>query len=197
MFRKSDRRNRPGMNRKAIILHMRLFFGLQLDPQTCLDIDHWFTKSLPPMTHPVPWGNFHITLVFLGKADDRRLERLSLSADEIRCPQFELTLDESGFWNKPGIFWLGTTEVPMPLLALNKKLKHIASRTGFSTEKRSYQPHVSLARRCKIPPPAAIEPPDFHVTFDHFSLCESVSTRSGVRYDTINNWSLAGRVGGS
>ena len=61
---------------------------------------------------------------------------------------------------------------------------------GFSVEKRSYQPHVTIARRCELPPPAAMEPPNFPAAFDHFTLYESVKTRSGIRYDVINNWSL-------
>ncbi len=170
---------------------MRLFFGLQLDQQTCLDIDHWVTKSLPPMTHPVPLVNFHITLAFLGNVDHGHLEQLCMSADDIRSPKFELTLNEPGFWNKPAILWLGMTEIPAPLVALSKKLKYLANQMSFSVEKRSYQPHVTIARRCELPPPAAIELPNFPAAFDHFTLYESVTTRSsGIRYDVIKNWSL-------
>ena len=169
---------------------MRLFFGLQLDQQTCLDIDHWVTKSLPPMTHPVPLVNFHITLAFLGNVDHDRLEQLCLSADAIRCQRFELTLNKPGFWNKPGILWLGTSEIPPPLRALSKKLKILANQMGFSADKGRYQPHVTIARRCKLAPPAAIETPDFHTAFDQFTLYESATTRSGIRYDVVNSWSL-------
>ena len=115
---------------------MRLFFGLQLDPQTCLDIDYWAAKSLPPMEHPVPLANFHITLSFLGNVDHRQLEPLYLLADEIRCSTFELELNQTGFWNKPGIFWLGASELPQSLLALAKKLKNLTSKMGFSVDKR-------------------------------------------------------------
>ena len=172
---------------------MRLFFGLPLEQQTCLDIDHWVTRSLPPMVHPVPLVNFHITLAFLGQVDPGRLEQLSASADDIRCPQFELTLNETGFWNKPGILWLGTSEIPPPLSTLSVSLKYLGNRLGFSAEKRRYQPHVTLARRCALPPPAAIEPPCFPATFDHFSLYESVTTRSGMRYDIVETWPLEQR----
>ncbi len=170
---------------------MRLFFGLQLDQQTCLDIDHWVTTSLPPMTHPVPLANLHITLAFLGKVDPGRLERLISSADDIRCLQFELMLDEVGFWNKPGILWLGTNETPQPLLALSRKLKYLVNQMGFSAEKRTYQPHVTIARRCELPIPAAIEPPHFHSAFDQFTLYESVTTKSGMRYEVLEHWPLA------
>ena len=169
---------------------MRLFFGLPLGQQTCLDIDRWVTRSLPPMAHPVPLANFHITLVFLGNVDGGRLEQLNASADDVRCPKFELTLNEAGFWNKPSIFWLGWSETPQPLLTLSKKLKYIANQMGCSVEKKRYQPHVTLARRCALPPPAAIEAPCFPASFDHFSLYESVTTRSGMRYDVIETWPL-------
>jgi 2'-5' RNA ligase len=169
---------------------MRLFFGLQIEQQACLDIDHWLTTSLPPMAHPVPLANFHITLVFMGKVDSRHHERLTLAADEIHCPKFDLLLNEVGFWNKTNIFCLGPSETPTPLLSLSAKLKNLANQMGSRTEKHHYQPHVTLARRCELPPPAAIEPPEFHLVFDQFNLYESVTTRSGIRYDVVNSWAL-------
>ncbi|MBQ75775.1 MAG: RNA 2',3'-cyclic phosphodiesterase [Gammaproteobacteria bacterium] len=169
---------------------MRLFFGLQLSKQTCLGIEHWTTTSLPPLTRPVPLVNFHITLAFLGNLDQRRLGQLTRAADEIRFQPFALILDELGFWNKPGLLWLGCKEPSPILLSLAKKTKHIANQLGFASDKRNYQPHVTLARRCESPPPAAIIPPCFTQEFSNFVLYESVSTRSGVRYDIINEWSL-------
>ncbi|MBQ62414.1 MAG: RNA 2',3'-cyclic phosphodiesterase [Gammaproteobacteria bacterium] len=169
---------------------MRLFFGLQLSQQSSLSIDHWRTTSLPPLTHPVPLVNFHITLTFLGNLDQRRLGQLAEAADEIVSQPFMLTLDELGFWNKPGILWLGCKEASPILLTLTTKTKHSANQLGFATEKRSYQPHVTLARRCESPPPAPIIPSGFTQEFQNFALYESVSTRSRVRYNIINEWSL-------
>jgi hypothetical protein len=65
---------------QALNPSMRLFFGLQLDQQTCLAIDGWVTRTLPPLPHRVPVGNLHITLTFLGNVTSRRLERLCMPA---------------------------------------------------------------------------------------------------------------------
>ena len=60
---------------------MRLFFGLKPDPQTVVNIADWRAKTLPPLERPVPMGNLHITLVFLGQVSHKQMEEL---CDEAR-----------------------------------------------------------------------------------------------------------------
>ena len=53
---------------------MRLFFGLKPDSQSALDIVNRRERFLPPMLHPVPVDNLHITLSFLGQVKELQLE---------------------------------------------------------------------------------------------------------------------------
>lgn len=169
---------------------MRLFFGLRPDAQTALDIIHWRDRALPPMNHPVSVDNLHITLAFLGKVQDRDLEELFKSTDQIRSTPFELTINQLGFWSKPKILWIGPQEAPQAIYQLAKLLRNIRRRMGLRSENRQYLPHISIARRCDMPPPAGVLSPEFASYFDRFTLFESISIKSGQRYRVVQQWMM-------
>ncbi len=169
---------------------MRLFFGLKPGPQSALDIVSWRERFLPPMLHPVPVDNLHITLSFLGQVKEQQLEQLMVSAEQIQVNRFELNLDQLGFWSKPKILWIGPAEVPDEILQLVKLLTSLRRRLGLQADKSEYIPHISIARRCEIPPPAGIIDPEFKIHFDSFALFESTRTRSGMRYRPMQEWWL-------
>ncbi|HIG40762.1 MAG: RNA 2',3'-cyclic phosphodiesterase [bacterium] len=172
---------------------MRLFFGLSLTQQTLLEIDAWRESTLPPFANPVPIDNLHITLAFLGKVTDRQLEPLMMSANEVRVPGFELTLNDLGYWSKPNLLWIGPSQVPRSMLELAGLLGGIRRRLGLQSDKKSYSPHITIARRCGTPPPVSALAPEFTVFFASFVLFESVRSRSGLRYEIRGEWGLEGR----
>lgn len=170
---------------------MRLFFGLPIAPDDALRIANWRDRMLPPLDRPVPVGNLHITLAFLGDVSPERHEALESEAGSIFAAAFDLSVDETGYFAKPGILWIGPTQPPDELLRLQRDVDAGARRVGVRTEQRQYQPHITLARRCRTPPPAGAMPPGFTLTFDRFTLFESVSGRAGVHYQPLAEWPLA------
>ncbi|MDZ7684219.1 MAG: RNA 2',3'-cyclic phosphodiesterase [Gammaproteobacteria bacterium] len=169
---------------------MRLFFGLEIDPGTCLEIAGWRERMLPPLERPVPARNFHITLVFLGDVAPACREMLEFEALDVTGSPFELTIDELGYFPKPGILWMGPTRVPDALSRLARETGSVARRAGIRPAKRDYHPHLTLARRCRVPPPASSLPPDFQLAFTHFTLFESITAKTGVHYQPLASWPL-------
>ena len=169
---------------------MRLFFGLRPDARACLDIDRWRERTLPPLAHPVPLGNLHLTLAFLGEVRERDLEFLTDEVGLLRSPPIEMFLDQLGYYPKPQVLWIGPGKTPEAAISLTHALRHICRRLGLRTERREFQAHMTIARRCVIPPPASAEPPAFALAFDSFVLFESVNTRRGVQYREVRQWAL-------
>ncbi len=173
---------------------MRAFFALKPAAERCLAIERWRQLNWPLLPGPVPVANFHITLAFLGEIDSRRLERLTGRARELRLPGFELELDCLGYWPKPGILWLGPRRWPDSLASLAGALAAAGAAARLKMDRRRYRPHLTLARRLRRPPPAALEPPRLRCDFDSFALYESGGGPRGVVYREVARWPLAERA---
>ena len=173
---------------------VRLFFALTPSPAESLAIDHWRQRMLPPFSHPVPPQNLHLTLVFLGEVEQRQLESIIEQADEVQGSSFSIKLTELGYFPKPRVLWIGPHDTPEEAIELARQLKRIPRRLGFKTERRDFQAHLTIARRCELPPPASASPPNFDLSFDTFGLFESRSVRGGVRYDRLAEWPLGDRA---
>lgn len=130
-----------------------LFIALQLQAdvkstlnQMCQEIkkDH----SFKTWVHP---DDYHITLAFLGKASRDQLKKLNpLIKDTVRKHEaFALNINHFGFFgNKenPRIFWTGVEE-QVRLYNLQKQVAYSCKQADFTLEKRSYSPHITLARK--------------------------------------------------
>jgi len=101
-----------------------------------------------------------------------------------------LKLDCTGYWPRPGIYWLGPAEWPAPLSQLAKKLRHLATAAGARRDRNPFQPHVTLFRHCSVAPAAPVTLPDIALPYRHFTLFESRQGRSGVSYRPLQHWEL-------
>lgn len=169
---------------------MRMFFGLQPDHQICSRIEQWRDRTLPPLERPVPPTNLHITLAFLGDVSPPQLDRLTSETSDIASGPLSLTLDELGFWPRPGILWLGARDTPAPVVQLAAQLRKLSRRMQLNRERKPFVAHMTIARRCKTPPPNSLEPPAFPIRFDRFTLFESTNGRNGVIYTPVEEWLL-------
>ena len=169
---------------------MRTFFALKPSMVTALAIEAWRQLSWPLLQRPIPAANYHLTLAFLGDISTSQLEYLTECAASLEGGEISLTLDTLGYWNKPQILWLGPAIHPRELLDLAQRLKLSVGNCGLKIEKRTYQPHLSLARRVSPEPAAALTPPQFKCHFDSFALYESQQGRAGVHYCEVEAWPL-------
>jgi 2'-5' RNA ligase len=173
---------------------MRLFFGLELDAKTTLQVAEWRDRQLACAGQPVPPANFHITLAFIGSLGEAAVERLCLAAGEWvargEVCGATLELDRTGYWHKPGIYWLGPTTWPGQLTRLAQKLNSLGSAVGGKLDRNPFQPHITLYRHCNEAPPAPSHPPAIALTYQYCALFESRQGRQGVSYHVLQDWNL-------
>ncbi len=148
----------------------------------------------------VPEGNHHITLKFLGETDPSSIPEIHRALSEIHLQRFSLRLDGLGSFSskgRPSVLWAGVGRIPPHLPVLHRKVLDALWRVGFEPERRSFHPHVTLARiegvssqafsayRKKQP---AFVSDDFPV--GNFTLYQSRSGSGGVRYGAIGSYGL-------
>ncbi|MCL4316324.1 MAG: RNA 2',3'-cyclic phosphodiesterase [Gammaproteobacteria bacterium] len=165
----------------------RLFFAL-LPDATLHERFIRLCNELAINGAPVAPGNLHLTLVFLGSTDANTRLDIERACDSVQAAAFTLTLDQTGYWPKPHIVWLGSTVTPPELSQLVAQLNAIAARFGFTVDTRPYAPHITLARKARALKGARITPLQWEAR--GFSLMESQPTPQGVRYVELRRWNL-------
>lgn len=168
---------------------LRLFFALWPDEGVREKIDQ-FLKMIPANNgHFIPRHNWHMTLHFVGNTSFAERDCLHRQAQKLRSRAFDLVIDQTGFFRKPKVFWLGISETPTALIDLQKNLGKEISQCEYRPETRPYSPHITVARKpSEEPPVMSIEPIKWSV--NKFVLVESVSVAQGVRYEVVESYEL-------
>ncbi|AWL10978.1 RNA 2',3'-cyclic phosphodiesterase [Saliniradius amylolyticus] len=169
---------------------MRTFFALDLASEDKLALEKWRSKNFPFFHRPVPMANFHITLAFLGDTSADKMEKLLSGADAIEAAPVRFDANQMGYWQRPGIVFLGDKQPDDALYALAQKCQALGARLRLNKEDKRYHPHVTLFRKVEQAPPVALTEPDFSLRFDHFSLMQSIPARDGVQYRELERWPL-------
>ena len=171
----------------------RLFFALWPDQALRSELERTAIDLLGKRIKRVPAANLHITLAFAGAVPARVRDCLETAAGRIRCPAFDLCIDHVGHWPRPRIFWIGPTHIPPALWSLAGQLRTALNECGLPMETRSYQPHVTLARKVTkvnyIQQNALqIRPVDWSIR--RFCLVESVTGSRTASYRVLTSWML-------
>jgi 2'-5' RNA ligase len=173
---------------------VRVFFGIELDADTAMAIAVWRDRQFAAGGRPVPVANFHITLAFAGELAHADLDSLCRAVDDSlsRKPSSGglLQLDQTGFWPNPGLYWLGPTRWPASLDEQAGRLRRLVAAAGARRERRRFQPHITLFRRCSQAPPMPAQSPDFSLSYHSIALFESRPQREGVSYHVLQEWPL-------
>jgi 2'-5' RNA ligase len=174
---------------------MRAFFGLSPNTETKLAIEDWRNKAFPDLYAPVPAANFHVTLAFLGNVSIEQLDTLNRFIDEMPSgAAFDVSLNQLGYWSKPKALWLGCQRAANEHLILAKQVHQITNKSGLLLQQQDYVAHLTLARKCKVKPPAPLVAANFQWHVDQFHLFESKSTPRGVYYPILKSWHLDAEV---
>lgn len=133
------------------------FFALSLPEDVKAAIgekSHILEKQLPfkKWLHP---EDYHITLAFLGNAEEDMLTKaLRLAEDALSGEQpFRLKLAHAGVFGpseSPRILWIGT-EPSSPLTVIRDHVYNASLQAGFSLDKKPFKPHITIARKCTAP----------------------------------------------
>ena len=125
----------------------RLFVALRLPAdllQACLTA----AGDVAPGWAAQDAEQLHVTLRFIGEVDRHRAEDIAAMLGAVRAPALSLALAGVGWFDHgPRGALFARVEPRDPLAALHAKLDRALVRLGLEPERRSYLPHVTLARR--------------------------------------------------
>lgn len=135
--------------------------------------------------------NFHITLVFIGETDEKRIPLITGVMDTVASKSFSLELGGLGKFGREGgdIFWYGVQLNPT-LRELNAFISENLRSCGFNIESRKYTPHITLGREVVMSPGFNKTEfdrtlPRLTVPVSRISLMKSERVRGAIRYVEI------------
>lgn len=161
-----------------------------------------FKASMPD----VRWtkhGNIHLTLKFLGDVPLSKIDKIGEALREVavRFSSFTMSLAGIGAFpnsRKPRIVWVGVKKGADELTEIARAIESSMKRLGFSMEKRSFSPHLTVGRIRQLKNPAAMtealdksavgELGEF--TVERISLIKSQLDSAGSIYTTLAEASL-------
>lgn len=132
---------------------MRVFVALDLSSEARREIEK-FLKRLEKKHWKVKWEKpekIHLTLAFLGSIKEEKLELVKEACQQVTKVTISFIVSFKGLgcfpdFDFPRIIWLGLKGDLKSLVELQKRLKDKLGRLGFETEKRPFEPHLTLGR---------------------------------------------------
>lgn len=176
----------------------RLFVGISL-PE---DDRHGLAALLDPLApwpgRAVPPANWHITLRFVGSADEVATDRLFAQLDEMERPgPFTVRLEGLGAFPRPrsaAVLWMGVEDPSGSLVAAADATELAVQAAGFPAEERPFHPHLTLAR---IRPPQDVwswlekEPVyPLAIAVSELTLFETRFGAGGAHYESVERFPL-------
>ena len=95
----------------------------------------------------------HLTLRFIGDADENQVRHIQTGLATIRATPFKMDLRGVGQFppkGKPRVLWVGIEAEP-ELKRLQQQIEQIITKVGFEQADHPFSPHITLAR-FKNPP---------------------------------------------
>ncbi len=167
----------------------RLFLGIPV-PASIADQLVLLQGGLPGARWE-PAEKLHLTLHFLGEVDGGTMRRLIDALTGVEAPSFPLFLHGVGYFPPRGparSVWVGVRRSDA-LEDLHRRTGRVIERLGLSRDRRTFVPHVTLARLRKPDMDAVAAFVVRHATLDlgpfsveRFVLYRSVQGKRGSHY---------------
>lgn len=179
----------------------RLFVAVELDPEArALIAAHLEAQGAAawPDRLVVP-ENWHVTLRFLGWADEVQRDRILHVLDEAELPApFRIRFGTLGAFPKPRratVTWIAIESGTDELARLAGAAERAAQSAGFAPEDRPFHPHLTVGRvRPPIDVTSRIEqfaPCRVVAHVERVTLFESHIGRGGTRYESLDEVPLS------
>ncbi|MCT6701025.1 RNA 2',3'-cyclic phosphodiesterase [Rheinheimera sp. 4Y26] len=159
----------------------RLFIGVAPSAQQQQTLNALLQQLQAPL-QPVKPTNLHLTLLFLGQSSAAQTELLWQQLKTQQLPAFTVLLNQLELWPGPGVYCLTGVLQHRGLMQLDIQLRQAALQAGFLPPQHALRPHITLARKAKVLPAAAPQPPEVLLAPEKLTLYHSLSTPNGVRY---------------
>ena len=144
--------------------------------------------------------NLHLTLRFLGAAEDAQIAALrqGLTALAARHEGFTAAIRQSGCFpnrRRPKLIWAGVADADGRLGALQRDVEAMVCAAGWLPEERAFRPHVTLGRvRPGVRPPSSKwsgDLPRLQVPVAAVELIESILKPTGAVHRPLHRAELA------
>jgi 2'-5' RNA ligase len=169
----------------------RLFFALWPEDAVRIRCDWYASSLLGKRIRRVPADNIHLTLGFAGSVTNEVCRCLEAQAETVVVEPFQLQIDHLGYWHRQRLLWMGPTHMPDELWALVTAIRDAFDFCGLQVDRRAFQAHITLARKCSAALPAG-EAPAIDWPVGSFCLVQSVNSEIGVSYRILRRWTLEG-----
>ncbi len=123
---------------------MRLFIAIQLSDEmrsSVITLMHGLKKAGIKGSY-VPAQNLHLTLAFIGEADDP--EAVEEALQTVKVKPFRLSLSEMGSFGD--LLWVGLRG-NQGLSMLVKAVREALDAAGVDYDKKNFTPHITLVRK--------------------------------------------------
>ncbi|MES9970141.1 MAG: RNA 2',3'-cyclic phosphodiesterase [Candidatus Thiodiazotropha sp.] len=168
----------------------RYFFALWPDETVRDRLNGLADASQPGEGRRHTADDLHITVVFLGQIGPSQRRCVEEVADSIRVPSFQLSIDRTGYWSRPRIFWASPAQTPKPLSQLVADLNNALMGCGHEPERRDYKPHVTLYRKARQVVPAQLAQPILWQVKEFVLASSANPGHSTTRYQVLRRWAL-------
>ncbi|MFD2167681.1 RNA 2',3'-cyclic phosphodiesterase [Thalassotalea euphylliae] len=164
----------------------RFFFALDLPKETKQALQTVQLACEPALPKPTKLTNLHLTLIFLGNVEPKKLYNLSAYANQLRqeiTSTVPIIINHADVFKKPKVVFAGLHQVPQWLNTCHQRLLRKATGLGINVENQHFYPHITLSRK-------VIELPEYQrfdikSAIESFSLYRSDSTPNGVHYTRV------------
>ncbi|MGL4220897.1 MAG: RNA 2',3'-cyclic phosphodiesterase [Shewanella sp.] len=181
----------------------RLFLGFapnDTQRQQLLQLQQSVTPQLTLHAKPVSKANFHLTLAFLGLANQTQKTQLIESVDKLHRPRFTVQLDKLALWPKAQVCCLKGDRVSTALALLASQAQDLAQQLQLHQSEHPFRPHISLFRKAKslstfdnellLKDLANTTITELTLAPEQLHLYLSSSSDSGVEYHILHSWPL-------
>ena len=140
----------------------------------------------------------HLTLRYIGDADDATVKEIERRLSKIDIPEFKLRLKEIGFFPEKGrirVIWIGV-EKSSTLMELQSLADKAVSDVLKIESEYSFTPHITLARtKRKVKKEEVLSvmtefDTDLECEVNSFQLMESRQGREGVEHLPVKHYQL-------
>lgn len=156
-------------------------------------------KNSMPDVRWVKYGNVHLTLKFLGDTKVSMLDAIGKTIQSIADKHSSFTISLAGLGafpnpRKPSVIWTSIDKGKEEVAKLAIEVESAMEQFGFSREKRTFKPHLTIGRVREIKHPLemtkALENPNVgeigEFIADRISLIKSQLDPGGSIYTTLS-----------
>ena len=179
---------------------IRAFIAVAPSIETLNAMEKYLSQLRPLADHK--WVNrsqLHVTLRFLGEIFPKVFDEIKMKLEDVKIAPFRISLDHSGAFpsvSRAKVLWISGETGSKELKQLAAQTEQIAVSCGLEPERRSFSPHLTIARtRVEGNMPEALikamkDTPVFSWQCKDFVLMQSQLTPRGPIYTEAKRYQL-------